>query len=291
MLPYERVVRRYSVQCRWRGLFDFGPGRVESGDLLGYNQRSENYRRVDRLIVYPKLLELDIPTPVSRRIIGRQAIDRVILTDPSRTTGVRPYRPGDPLRHVEWRASARSRDLLVRTFEPTTDLSLAIFVNFRAPGQDLRHNDPMELELVVSLAASLARWTLKRGYPVGVYGNGTRGRMQAVRIPVGSHPDHLLHILEALAVATPYTSTSISQIMLAEMRGLPFESSLVLVTAALDAELLAAAAEARRRRPLTIICLEQSDGTPAAMAGSVPHLITVPYDERWPERDALRLGT
>ncbi|HLY67578.1 MAG TPA: hypothetical protein VKU60_18715, partial [Chloroflexota bacterium] len=68
MLPYEQVTRRYTIQCRHRGLFEFGPGRIESGDLLGYSSRSVSYLDVRQLLVYPKLLELDMSPPAARRI-------------------------------------------------------------------------------------------------------------------------------------------------------------------------------------------------------------------------------
>ncbi|MFI5269031.1 MAG: DUF58 domain-containing protein, partial [Chloroflexota bacterium] len=133
MLPYEQLVRHYAVTCRRRGLFEFGPGSVQSGDLLGYASRTLRVPEVHRLVVYPKLFDLEFPLPLSRRIVGLRSANRVILTDPSRTIGVRSYQVGDPLRHIEWRASARSHDLQVRIFEPTTDLTMAIFLNFRIP--------------------------------------------------------------------------------------------------------------------------------------------------------------
>src|SRR6185437_10580792 len=112
--------------------------------------------------IYPKLFDLEFPVPASRRIVGLRSANRVILTDPSRTIGVRSYQVGDPLRHVEWRASARSRDLQVRIFEPTTDLTMAIFLNFRVPSFTWTAEDAPELEFCISLAASLARWCLDR---------------------------------------------------------------------------------------------------------------------------------
>ena len=144
-----------------------------------------------------------MPNLRSVRLVGPQRVDRVILTDPSRTVGVRQYQPGDPLRHVEWRASARAQQLLVRMFEPTTDPATAIFLNSEVPVADWDFYDPPELEFCVSLAASLAKWMLDRGYPVGLYGNGEPTGETAVRLPASGHPDQLRCVLELLALATP----------------------------------------------------------------------------------------
>jgi uncharacterized protein (DUF58 family) len=288
MLPYEQVVRRYAVSCRRRGLFTFGPGKLESGDLLGFESRTLTFPTVDELIVYPKLFELWLPTPLSKRIVGSQSVNRVILTDPSRTIGVRGYQPGDPLRHVAWRASARSRDLLVRVFEPTTDLALAIFLNFRVPTFTWTTEDAPELEFAISLAASLARWGLDRKYPVGMFGNGARGESGALRVPISGDPLQLRRILEALALAAPYAHTSVADVLLGEATRLPFEASVVLVTTNFDQRLMLAIGELRRRRPITVWFIK----TGPSLAPDIPgvRVVTVPYDDYWEQQDHVQLA-
>ncbi|MBV9281470.1 MAG: DUF58 domain-containing protein [Chloroflexi bacterium] len=288
MLPYEQIVRRYTVQCRHRGLFEFGPGRIESGDLFGYASRGMRYNAVDRLIVYPKLFELDLAPPDARRIVGSQAVDRVILTDPSRTVGVRRYQAGDPLHHLEWRASARCRDLMVRVFEPSTDLALAIFLNFRVPGAGREVDGPPELEFAISLAASLARWALERKIAVGLFGDGARGPMRSIRLPIRRDPDHLRRVLETLAVATPFTRASIGQVLSSEAPHLPAEASAVLVTASLDESLLTILGGVRRRRPVTVLLVGPPGAPDVRIAGL--DIVSVPYDPSWYELDRLHLA-
>src|SRR5581483_685881 len=261
MLPYGQIVRHYSVDCRYRGAFEFGPASVESGDLLGYATRTLTYPRTEQLLVYPKLFELDVSQPRSVRMVGPKSADRVILTDPSRTIGVRDYRSGDPLRHLEWRATARTGELMVRLFEPTTDPAVAIFLNSEVPVPDWDFYDPPELEFCISLAASLAKWLLDRGHPVGLFGNGEPSGSNAVRLPVSRHPEQMRRVLETLALATPFGPVRrrgrewwedsqlsalgpnrgavrwrlpLGQLLLREAALLPYEVSIVLVTASLD---------------------------------------------------------
>ncbi|MBV8083821.1 MAG: DUF58 domain-containing protein [Chloroflexi bacterium] len=288
MLPYEQVVRRYAVPCRRRGLFEFGPAKIESGDLLGYQTRGFVHTGVHKLIVYPKLLELEVPAPLSKRIVGQQAVNRVILTDPSRTIGVRSYQAGDPLRHVEWRASARQRELLVRVFEPSTELALAIFVNFRVPSFGWVNEEPPALEFAISLAASLARWGLERKYPVGLFGNGSCGEGGAVRLPVSGDPRQLQRIMEVLAMASTSYQAGVADVLLKEASQLPFEASVVLISGTFDARLLAAIDEVRRRRPLTVWYVKGSDSPDLHLPGI--NIVTVAYDDFWERLDQLQLA-
>ncbi len=287
MLPYEQVVRRYTIPCRHRGRFEFGPAKVESGDLLGYSTRTLNASAIDSLIVYPKLFELDLPAPASRRIAGPQALKRTLLPDPSRTIGLRGYQPGDPLRHVDWRSSARSRELQVRIFEPTTDLALAIFLNFRVRPAWGDFDDP-QLEFAISLAASLARWALNRKYPTGMFGNGAHEDTGAVRVPMSGDPDQARRILEALALASPFGRKTIAQVMLDEAAQLPFEASVVLITASFDRLLLTAMEEVQRRRPLTVWYVKMPSSPAVHLPGF--NTLTVDYDEQWMEREQLQLA-
>jgi len=290
MLPYEQVVRRYRVRCRQRGLFEFGPSRLVSGDLLGRTSRSAGDERVDRLIVYPKLLDLIVPPPRSRRMVGRRAADRLIVTDPSRTIGVRRYQAGDPLRHVEWRASARSPELLVRVFEPTTDLALAVFLDFLVPGFGTDNLYPDELELTISVAASLARWALDRRFRVGLVGNGTGQGPDGVRVPVGDGPEQLRRILEALALATPFAwqRTPIARLLASEAPRMPYEASVAVVTAKLDEEVLAAATAVGRRRPVTVLHVRPPGSPEVRVAGL--DVVTVPYEPGWDELQRISLA-
>ena len=288
MLPYEQLVRSYTVQCRRRGLWEFGPGSVQSGDLLGYASRSFPVPQVQQLIVYPKLFDLEFPAPLSRRIVGMRSAKRVILTDPSRTIGVRGYQSGDPLKHVAWRASARSQDLQVRVFEPTTDLTVAIFVNLRVPTFSWTSEDEPELEFCISLAASLARWCLDRKYPAGMFGNGARGEGGALRVPASGDAGQFQRILEALALVEPHGHAGVAEVLLQEAPSLPFEASVVLITADFDYRLMAAIEEVRRRRPVTVWYVKTRPGEAPDLPGV--KIVTLEYDDYWEQVDHVQLA-
>lgn len=90
----------------------------------------------------------------NRKVLRRATADQADVR------GVRPYRPGDSLRWVHWKSSARRRELMVREYDaaPTPDLVLAVEPWLPPkPAPADRHR----VEAALSLAATVARaWCL-----------------------------------------------------------------------------------------------------------------------------------
>ena len=79
--------------------------------------------------------------------------------------GVREYRPGDALRRIHWRSSARRGELIVREFEPPGVQSLGIFC-------DPKPASPEAADQVARLAASEAWDCLRAGGRVTLWAPG-----------------------------------------------------------------------------------------------------------------------
>lgn len=88
---------------------------------------------------------------------------------------IREYRPGDPVKFINWKASARKGDILVNEYEREGKKTVMFYVDARA-GMAVGSFMENPLEYAVSLVASLAYYFLRRGYNVGLYVVG-RGEM------------------------------------------------------------------------------------------------------------------
>jgi uncharacterized protein (DUF58 family) len=182
-----------------RGYYPLGPLSVMSGDIFGLHPRSFVQAEVDHLIVFPRMYtlpELGIP---SLSLLGDAPSGVTVFDDPSRLVGVREYEPGDSLRRVHWKASARSGALQVKLFEFTADVTAAVFLGidtFAGQSQD-------DLELGISTTASVARHLVEGDMQTGLYVN-TRSadNQQPACIPAGTGSAHLALMLEALAKTT-----------------------------------------------------------------------------------------
>jgi uncharacterized protein (DUF58 family) len=235
---YERVSWRYQLHCVQRGLYRFGPVVLRSGDIFGLRTRERRIEERQPLVVYPRVVpiaNLGIPAHYP---FGEGKARHSIFEDPSRTVGVRDYRPEDGLRRIHWPATARRQALQVRVYEPTTAPRLLIFLDIRTMPHSWMGQDPHKLEQVISLAASIASDALEQRFAVGLYANGVYPDAdQAVRVPPGRDPAQLPVILEALAKVSSITTSSLADLLRAETSDLPWGTSLVLIAALVSDDL------------------------------------------------------
>jgi Protein of unknown function DUF58 len=288
MLPFQRVRRRMTIVCDRRGLHTIGPAELHSGDPIGYRQQHQKVHEQLELLVYPKVYALDSPPIASRVLLGNER-SRALLGDPSRVAGVREYRSGDPLRYVDWRATARSTGLLVREFEPTASLRVAVFADLRVPQLRGLALEPPELEFTVAVTATIVSELAGRDVAVGLFSSASvAGR--SISHPPSSAPSGLAEMLELLARASPWGGARFDHVLLSEVPRFLRGTSVVLVAAHFPEPTLVAIAEIRRRAPVTAIWIETSKGAPPT-AGSVDCRLTARYTDDWQTRTTLELAS
>lgn len=217
---YERLRRTHRVEGNRRGVFDFGPAQLSSGDVFGFRRQYRDDTSRETLTVFPRIvpvLELGLP---AGRPMGEWTAKRKIVEDPLRFSTVREYVAGDNPRFIHWKASARTGSLQTKVFEPSDTLALTIAVDVRTRGRAYEYV-PEYLEFVITTAASLAMHALGERYMVGLCANGLGERGETwLHIRPGRHPQQATVLLSALAALDPF-------------RGLPFEEMLYNVQSSL----------------------------------------------------------
>ena len=155
--PYERTVRRIDLRAERRGVYRFGPIGLSAGDLLGETVADEDRQLPATLVVRPRTVPVR-RLDAARERSGDLRARRGLVEDPSRFAGIRPYVPGDPVRHVHWRTTARLGVPVVKRFEPSRDRDVVVALDIQTTdgGWAGRHDDDLA-EMLCVVAASLAR--------------------------------------------------------------------------------------------------------------------------------------
>lgn len=161
----------YHVKGLQRGYYRLGPLRLTSGDLFGLSQAQKGYLPADYLTVYPRIISLNQLGLPSRLPFGTIASNQRLFEDPARPMGVRDFRSGDSLRQINWKSSAHTQKILVRTFQPAISLETAILLDLHS-GSYERRDRIYSSEWAITIAASLAAHLINERQAVGLLSNG-----------------------------------------------------------------------------------------------------------------------
>jgi len=168
---------KYKLHSTRRGLFRVGPVVIESSGPFGLARRFYVGESVKFVTVLPRVVPIGKGLAQGQRPIHQVPRRRSIFEDPSRFMGMRDYRPGDSMRRIHWRATARSGKLQVKLFEPSVLTGVLLAVDMGLASYPLTRKDPAKidplLEFTVTAAASLGEYVLAGDQSVGLISNGT----------------------------------------------------------------------------------------------------------------------
>lgn len=162
----------FAIPTTARGVLAVGPVSVLRGDPLGLFERTHDRRQAVDLFVHPKTTPLDgLSLGQMRDLEGLP--DQHLARDDVSFHALREYQPGDDLRHVHWKSTARVGDLMVREYEQTRRSHFVVALSTH-PGE---YRDPDEFETAVSVAGSIGLRALRDSRTLDV--RTSTGRMRA----------------------------------------------------------------------------------------------------------------
>lgn len=150
MRPGARHEEIFVVPTERRGVIEVGPAKSVRGDAVGLFRRVLSWSDPTQIFVHPRIVALEpLGTGLLRDLEG--ATSATVSVSDLAFHALREYTPGDDLRHVHWRSSARHDKLLVRQFLDTRRSHLNVVVDCRH--ETYRNDD--DYEVAVSVAGSL----------------------------------------------------------------------------------------------------------------------------------------
>lgn len=211
--------------CNRRGLYQLGDTTLLSGDPFGIYSVTVNDPARATLMVMPPV----VPLPALEITPGGYSGEgRPIPDAPERSldaSSVREYAPGDSLRMVHWKTTARQAKPYVRLFDGTPASDWWILLDLQAAAQAGSGADSTEEQAII-LAASLADRGLRAHRGVGLVVNGKSLEWLPPRTGSGQRWE----ILRRLALAAP-GETSLAEVLEHARPILGRNASLLIITA------------------------------------------------------------
>jgi Protein of unknown function DUF58 len=135
---------------------------LESSDLIGLFAHRSRAADSEVALVLPRFAALS-ERPHARELEASVTAPR--SGSGNELFGVREYRPGDPLRRIHWRSSARHGELIVREYEPPGVQTVGILCDADPPSREAA-------DQIARLAASEAWDCLRAGGRVVLWSPG-----------------------------------------------------------------------------------------------------------------------
>ncbi len=287
--PSSQCAVGFSLRPARRGRYRIGRVAFHLGDWFGLTTLRGELDFDHWLIVYPPILPLPpLPdTPLlptgPRQDPGSPFRDELI-------SGIRDYLPGDPLRAMAWKATARHGALKVREVPRVRERSTTMLLELHAPSWrgPSRHG----LERAISVAASFV-WAQSDDHPLGLltYARSRRflpegpgsaedpARWLSLRPRPGVvHRRGLLELLAGIDAADDGPALR-ALLERARPRLQPGEALLVLAAGHEPTAWRAAAHIAARGHPVTILAFERRALPPCPGACVLP--VSAEGEVRW----------
>lgn len=218
-----------NTPLRRRGLFDWGPLRLTAVDPFGLFRRVREAGGQQQILVYPQVVDLPHFQAPPANLPGEGRFRKRTHYITPNAAGIREYAPGDAFNRIHWRSTARTGELMVKTFEldPASDIWVILDLERRVnAGRDEESTE----EYGVRIAASVARHYIVNNRPVGLMAFGRDLRV----IEPERGQQQLTRILETLATAYAIGDAPLGNLLMEEQRRFGRHTTLVVVTSATD---------------------------------------------------------
>lgn len=163
-----------------------------------------------------------------RDMDGRQAI--AIRAQGTEFDSLREYVPGDDVRSIDWRATARAADVMVRTWRPERDRRVVLVLD---TGRTCaaRIGDETRLDILLDAGLLLAALAGRAGDRVDLMAHDRRTRLQ---VSGGTGPSVLPQLVEGIATLEPELTETDHRGLVAAVLGQVRKRALVVLFTSLD---------------------------------------------------------
>lgn len=173
---------------------------IRSEFPLGIIEKEAWYRVDAEVLVVPKTQFLKVQS-LGSFTGGSRVPTRTLISESGDFYSIREYQPGDDLRYVAWKISARLGVWLVREWALSLPNQYLIYLDLRKP---IENNDEELFEEMMDFVASLVFSLLMKQFRVGIW-------TEENKIPMGHGVGHLNLILKKLALLQPSENVDMNE--------------------------------------------------------------------------------
>lgn len=273
----ERSLASAALPAR-RGVHHLPALWAEAEDPLGLVRARRRLGEPLEVTIYPRLVDLSSCALFANvgvlRGLSRRGLVRL---GSSEFRGIRPHYPGEPLSHVDWKATAKTGNLMLREMDDPESGDITVLLDGTAAqvaGDPARSN----FELAVEAAGSVADFVLAAGRSVNLLVHDGGWRPTRLAPGVGGHRRLLDTLAGVKANAGAPLSAALPRLRSTGSR-LARTQTLAVVALSLDAELVRVLIALRRDGLQVSVVHIAADSFSRIATDSFSRTVTHPRDD------------
>ena len=234
---------QYVIENVPRGEHLFNNIRIYTSDIFGLIEKEKGLQREEKILVYPYYKEISYSSLTNQMEQGNMtSTNELLQKDTTMAVGIREYQHGDRFSWINWKASAKRNEMMIKEFEQKTNQDAFIIMD-SSPNPNF--------EQLVSLTASLGRAILVNGSRLGFLNFA----QERTVLPFQSGEACQRILFYHLARSKDVCKTSFAQLLQSESFLSQYNATFMLVTSNLNANLIEKAGIFTSRKCNVIIFL------------------------------------
>lgn len=166
----QRITRTLSFYAGRRGLYFISGIDVIAKDFFMTTGFARHIQNQTELYVFPKKYSDSRFNCLCNTLMGDMETGRSLLEDVYTFRGIRDYDRTDSMSRINWKATARTGDLMVNVYSHTSEQKVKILLNLET---NVMFKVSYLQEVSIALASSAAEYFLRQHIPVIMESNGT----------------------------------------------------------------------------------------------------------------------
>ncbi|MDE7282088.1 MAG: DUF58 domain-containing protein, partial [Lachnospiraceae bacterium] len=169
ILGRQKITREIPVKCIKRGRYTVDDAAIVTHTLLYRKYYKKGLETPAEIYVYPRMTDVSETIAVCEQLMGTLQCAKRLYEDPFAFRTIRSYTTDDPMKTINWKASAKTGSLMVNTYDSVQSQKAMIFLDVEDIGIIKREG---LVEESIAMAATLVRKLLGQNIEVGFAYNG-----------------------------------------------------------------------------------------------------------------------
>ncbi len=245
--PFQEIQFRVPVSISSRGRYQLNELVLKTGDFFGFEETVTRRSHFREMVIVPKEAdENDLPD-IFGGYIGDISVRRFLYEDPVLTSGYREYTGREPMKAIDWKQTARNREIMVRQYDHTAQLSADVILNIESfCGEE-------EFERTLSICRTVCRKLEEKHIRYVLSANAMTSGTMISPLEEGLGSNHFDAVLEYLGRAVFLKTVSARQLLRRELAKNKELSGIIVITPGHEMDHMEELTQLRQRGTVCLI--------------------------------------